>query len=90
MSTQKLHIYTYNVSMRNVTLAIDEAVLREARRIAAERSTSLNAMIREYLEQITERESKSRQARRRIVELCRDSTAEVGNATWSRDDLHER
>ena len=76
--------------MKNVTIAIDEALLREARRIAAERSTSLNSLIREYLERLTERESRSRSARERIAELCRHSTAEVGDRTWTRDELHER
>jgi len=76
--------------MKNVTIALDEALLREARRIAADRSTSLNAMIREFLEELAERESKAAHARRRIVELCRASRAEIGPKTWTRDDLHER
>jgi hypothetical protein len=76
--------------MKNVTIALDEATLRDARRIAAERSTSLNSLIREFLERLTLRESQSRSARRRIAELCRDSRAEVGERTWTRDDLHER
>ncbi len=76
--------------MKNVTLALDEAILREARRIAAERSTSVNALVREFLERLTERESHARKARRRIAELCKDSKAEVGERRWSRDDLHER
>lgn len=84
------HIYTYTVCMKNVTLAIEEATLREARRIAAERSTSLNAMIREFLEQLAERESHVNQARRRILELCSQSSAEVGQKDWKRDELHER
>ena len=90
MSIQKSHSCTYTVSMKNVTLAVDEVVLREARRIAAERSTSLNAMIRRFLEELTERESRVVQARQRILDLCSESTAEVGSAVWSRDDLHER
>ena len=76
--------------VKNVTIAIDEATLRDARRIAAERSTSLNALIREFLERLTQRESRSRAARRRIAELCRDAKAEVGVRTWTRDALHER
>jgi hypothetical protein len=76
--------------MKNVTIAIDEATLREARRIAADRSTSLNALIREFLDGLTLRESQSRTARRRIAQLCRDSKAEVGARTWTRDDLHGR
>jgi hypothetical protein len=73
-----------------VTIALDEATLRDARRIAAERSTSLNALIRDFLERLSLRESHARGARRRIAKLCRDSKAEVGQRKWTRDDLHER
>ncbi len=76
--------------MKNVTLALDEATLRAARRSAAERSTTVNAMVRDFLERLTARESLARKARQRIAELCRDSTAEVGDRGWSRDELHER
>lgn len=76
--------------MRNVTIAVDEATLRDVRRIAADRSTTLNALIRGFLERLARRESQSRKARRRIAELCRDSGAEVGERVWSRGDLHER
>ena len=76
--------------MKNVTLALDEATLREARRIAADRSTSLNAMVREYLDQLVERESRAARAREAIVALCLKSTAERGTGRWTRDELHER
>jgi len=76
--------------MRNVTLALHETTVREARRIAAERSTSLNAMVREFLEQLTQRESRTAEARRTIADLSRESTAEVGARSWSRDELHGR
>ena len=84
------HSYTYTVFMKNVTLAIEETTLREARRIAADRATSLNAMIREFLRDLTARESGIERARRRIVELSSASSAEVGGKGWSREDLHER
>jgi hypothetical protein len=84
------HIFTYYVFMKNVTIALDEGLLREARRIAADRSTSLNAMIREFLQELAERESKAAMARKTIVELCRGSGAVVGPRTWTRDELHER
>jgi metal-responsive CopG/Arc/MetJ family transcriptional regulator len=76
--------------MKNVTIALDERLLRDARRIAADRSTSLNAMIRDFLTELTERESQATQARNRIVELCRASGAEVGPKAWTRSELHER
>ncbi len=76
--------------MKNVTIALDESLLREVRRIAANRSTTLNAMIREFLEDLARRESEAVRARRRIVELCKKSEARVGPRSWSRDELHER
>ncbi len=76
--------------MKNVTIALDESLLREVRRIAADQSTTLNAMIREFLQQMADRESQAMQARQRIVELCRESKAEVGSRTWTREELHER
>jgi len=76
--------------MKNVTIALDESLLREARRIAADRSTTLNAMIREFLEDLARRESRAMKARHRIIELCRETRAEVGPRTWTRDELHER
>jgi len=85
-----LHSFTYPVFMKNVTIALDDSLIREARQIAADRSTTLNAMIREFLQQLAERESRAAQARHRIVELCRESQAEVGPRTWTRDELHER
>ena len=90
MKVEDLHIFTYPVFMKNVTIALDESLLREARRIAADRSTTLNAMIREFLEELAGRESRAVKARRRIVELCRETKAAVGPRTWSRDGLHER
>jgi hypothetical protein len=84
------HRITYPVFMKNVTIAVGEATLREARKIAAERSTSLNALIRGFLEELTEREAHAGRARRRIEKLCRQSTAEVGDRGWTRDELHER
>lgn len=76
--------------MKNLTLSLDEDTLREARRIAANRSTSVNAMIREFLAQLTERESQAVAARKRIVKLSRQSRAERGTAAWSREELHAR
>ena len=77
------------MSVKKVTLSVDEALLREARQIAHQRSTSLNAMIRRFLEELTERESRAAAARRRITALCEESRAEVGKPVWTREELHE-
>ena len=76
--------------MKNITIALDEATLREARRIAADRSMSLSGLIRDFLVELVARESRAAQARDRIVALCLESTAERGTERWTRDELHER
>lgn len=76
--------------MKNITLAIDENVLSEARRYAHEHETTLNALVRGYLEQIADNRERVKQAMRELREMSDRSTAEIGPITWARDDLYER
>lgn len=75
--------------MKNLTLSIDESVLATARRYALEHGSSVNAMVREFLAGIAEREDRAGQARKRLRELSEGSSARIGSATWTRDELHE-
>jgi hypothetical protein len=76
--------------MRNITLSIDEAVLDEVRVYAAKRNTTVNGLVRDYLNRLAEQEDRTVRARRRLRELMDRSTLEVGPITWKRDDLYER
>lgn len=76
--------------MKNLTLRIEEPILRKARKIAAERSTSVNKLIREYLGELIAREDRQSQARAELLELCQASKAQIGNRNWSREDLYVR
>jgi hypothetical protein len=71
------HIRRYDrYVLKNFALTIDENLLQAARKVASEWKTSVNQMVREYLE-ATARDS----GRRRAV---------VGPITWAPDDVHER
>jgi hypothetical protein len=76
--------------MKNITLSVDEKVLAAVRRYAAERDSSVNGMVREYLEKIAVSEDRARQARLRIRELSKRSRARIGAMAWKRDELHDR
>lgn len=76
--------------MKNITLSVDEKVLAAVRRYAAERDSSVNGLVREYLQKIAVSEDRARMARTRIRELSRRSAARVGSVTWRRDELHDR
>ncbi len=75
---------------KNITLAMDEAVLDRVRIIAAERKTTVNGMVREYLERVAATEEKASRFAERIRELRSRSRLEVGPITWKRDDLYDR
>ena len=75
--------------MKNVTLAIDEEVLRAARRYAANRDTTVNALVRDYLTSLVAFEEKAAKARERLVELSETSEGRMGSWKWKRGDAYE-
>jgi hypothetical protein len=76
--------------MKNITLSVDEKVLAAVRRYAADRSSSVNALVREFLSGISHRQDRASKARKRVREMSHKSKARIGSASWSRDELHER
>ena len=76
--------------MKNITLAIDEDVLAKVRRIAAEKNTTVNAIVRDHLTQLATREDQSKAAIEELFRLSDESGAEIGPITWKREDLYER
>lgn len=76
------------VSM-NVTLSIDDDVIREARRRAEAMGTSVNQLVREYLEQLVGKTDPNADA----AEFERLSYLAQGDShgwKFNRDELHER
>ena len=49
--------------MTNITLSVDETIIKKVRKIANEKNTSLTAMVREYLEQMAARDGAEKQRR---------------------------
>ena len=77
--------------MANVTLSINDELLKAARIIALERDTRLNELVRQYLESLAAGERAYRtSAVAELREAWSKSKAVVGEKTWSRDELHER
>ena len=74
--------------MKNVTLSIDDRVLDRARKLAAERGTSVNQMIRDYLARETSTETDSAyRARMEMVEMARNAhRGMIGE--WSREEAY--
>ncbi len=76
---------------RNVTMAIDEALLKKARKIAIEKNTTFTDLVRNYLNGLVEQEETLKsEVVSELSELFNNSAARAGCKTWTRDDLHER
>lgn len=77
----------------NVTLSLDDELVRTARKLAIERDTTLAGLIRAYLERLAAEDAafgRKRRDREALLRSFRDLEFRVGPRTWKRDDLHER
>jgi hypothetical protein len=78
--------------IQNITLALPKPVLRKVKILAVERQTSVSALLAGMLEEIVEREDAYAVARERALKRLRRpaNLGTRGQATWTRDSLHER
>jgi hypothetical protein len=74
----------------NVTLVVEEDLLQEARAVAARRRTSVNEMVRDFLKDVVNQESRRLAALERIQPFLDRPSVELGDPRPSRDELHER
>lgn len=71
----------------NLTLQLDADVIRRARVLAAQRGTSVSAMVAQELDAVVAREARYEQARQDALQLMVDVKPR-GGRTWTRDDLY--
>lgn len=77
--------------MANLTITVDEQTLKRARMRALEEDTSVNAVLREYLEKYAGRRRERREAGRRLLELTENSgMSSEGKGLPKREELYDR
>jgi plasmid stability protein len=76
--------------MANLTIAIDEESLKKARIRALQEGTSVNALLREFLDSYTGVRREQKEAADRIAAFSRSSRSRRGGRIWTRESLHER
>lgn len=79
---------TYYVVM-NITLSVDERLVRRARKKAAAMGKSLNQLVREYLERLAGSDDAERDVAE-LRQLSRESRGRARGWRFNRDELHER
>ncbi|MBA2344367.1 MAG: hypothetical protein H0V83_04740 [Rubrobacter sp.] len=77
--------------MANLTITVDAQTLKRARMRALEEDTSVNAVLRDYLEEYAGVRRERLEAMRKILESSRESTSGSGpgGRTWKREDAYE-
>jgi plasmid stability protein len=71
----------------NLTIQLDDEVIRRARIVAAKRGTSVSALVARELDALVDQDERYEDAHRRASALMA-SARDRGGRRWTRDDLH--
>jgi plasmid stability protein len=75
---------------RNITLSLPDELIRRAKIVAAERDTSISAMVASILRQFVGDADDYEQMWEREETAMAVGVLEIGSVDWSRDDVHAR
>jgi uncharacterized protein YdaU (DUF1376 family) len=76
--------------VKNITVSLDDDTYRRARMIAAERETSVSALVRQFLVELAKGASDIERLKREEKALRERITSFRGSDRLSRADAHER
>lgn len=76
--------------MRNITVSVDDETYKRARVAAAERDTSVSALVKDYLVQFASHETESERLKRKERDIRSQISAFNSSNRLSRDELHRR
>lgn len=76
--------------MANLTITVDEDVLKQARLRALREGTSVNRLLRERLQDYVEDDRRRRKAVRAILRLSRSAQSGSGGRRVRREDVYDR
>jgi plasmid stability protein len=77
---------------RNVTLSLPEDLLKQIKILAAQKDTSISALMREQLELLIPEEEQRLAAANRLIERMTQAKDRgvMGKVTWTREDIYDR
>lgn len=74
----------------NITLSIDEEIVKKVRKIAIDKDTTLTAMVRDYLTSLAKSDAATRKAHAdQLMATFERVSRDMGPRTWTREDLYE-
>ena len=76
--------------MRNITVSVADEIYKRARIAAAERDTSVSALVKAYLEQLASQETATEHLKRKEREIRSRIAAFNASDRLSREEVHIR
>ena len=78
--------------IQNITLSLPRELLKRVKRVAADRDSSVSALVAEALARVADEDRRYFAARKQSLAALRaaGSLGTKGRRSWTRDDLHER
>lgn len=77
------------MTKRNLTIQLDDDVIRRAKVAAAKRGTSVSGLVTQELERLVDADERYEDARQR-AERAMGRSKPRGGRKWTREDLHAR
>ncbi len=77
--------------MPNLTLSVDEDVIKKVRKIAIDKNTTLTAMVRDFLTSTANLDFQNRkESIRKLQSSFETMSRDMGERKWTREALYER
>jgi predicted transcriptional regulator len=77
--------------MPNITLSLDDEIIKKVRKIAIEKDTTLTALVRDFLTSVAKRdEQKKKAALKKLKTSFKTLSRDMGARKWTRESLYER
>ena len=77
--------------MPNITLNVDDKIIKKVRKIAIDKNTTLTAMVRDYLTSVATRDTyEKNEAINKLRKSFNSISRDMGQRKWTREASHER
>ena len=77
--------------MSNITLSVDDEVIKKVRKIAIDKNTTLTAMVRDFLTSVANRDAlEKKDTINKLKESYDKLSRDMGRRQWTRESLYER
>lgn len=77
--------------MSNITLSVDDEIIKKVRRIAIDKNTTLTQMVRDFLASVAARDAAQKMQAVKELEMSFEQfSRDMGKREWRREELYER